>query len=63
MDAAIEALTAIMEHPDARNYVMEFKKKYGEFVWCINISILWVADVCQLAPSQHNDYYTLPVQL
>ena len=32
MDAATEALTAVVEHPDTRNYVMEFKKKYGKFV-------------------------------
>ena len=32
MDAATGALTAVVEHPDTRNYVMEFKKKYGEFV-------------------------------
>ena len=38
MDAATEALTAVVEHPDTRNYVMEFKKKCGEFVWCIRIS-------------------------
>ena len=38
MIAATEALTAVMEHPDARNYGMAFKNKYGEFVWCIMIS-------------------------
>ena len=38
MNAATEALTAVIEHPDTSNYVMEFKKKCGEFVWCIRIS-------------------------
>ena len=45
--AATEALAVAMKHPDIGSYVMEIKKKYGEFVWCIIISVLYVvADVC-----------------
>lgn len=48
--AATEALAAVMKHPDIGSYVMEVKKKYGEFVWCIIILVLYaVADVCHLS--------------
>lgn len=47
MIAATEALAATMKRPDIGSYVMEVKKKYGEFVWYIIISVLYVvADVC-----------------